>query len=114
VAYYATSGAKKLDDLSPVSHMDTDSPPTFVAWAEFENALIDAHCAELVHRQGVAKRRTPPMMWLKGHNHTSSIAHTNTSDEKLGRAILEFMSNCIPAQMPRRTSALGRTRMFVV
>jgi acetyl esterase len=43
VAYYATSDAKKLDDLSPVSHMDADRPPTFVAWAEFENPLIDVY-----------------------------------------------------------------------
>jgi hypothetical protein len=80
VTSYGTADAKKLDDLSPASQIDADSPPTFVAWAEFENPLIDVHCAELIHRLSVAKRRTRPVMWLKGHKHTSSIAHINTSE----------------------------------
>jgi hypothetical protein len=33
------------------------------------------------------------MLWLKGHNHTSTIAHMNTAEDALGRAILDFMSN---------------------
>jgi acetyl esterase len=92
-AYYGTADMTALDALSPVSHVDANSVPTFVAWGEYENPLIDVHCAELVHRLGQAKRRTPPMLWLKGHNHTSTIAHFNTAEEELGRAILEFMAD---------------------
>jgi acetyl esterase/lipase len=91
--YYETADMAKLDALSPVSHVSADSVPTFVAWGEYENPLIDIHCAELVYRLGQAKRRTPPMLWLKGHNHTSTIAHMNTAEDALGRAILDFMSN---------------------
>ena len=58
--YYGTSDLDKLDALSPVSHVGVHSPPTFVAWSEFENPLIDVHCVELVYRLGQAKRRTPP------------------------------------------------------
>jgi hypothetical protein len=65
--------------------------PTLVAWSEFENPLLDVYCAELVHQLGVAKRRTPPSVWLKGHNHTSIIAHFNTQEDALGRAILTFI-----------------------
>jgi hypothetical protein len=32
-------------------------------------------------------------MWLRGHNHTSMIAHIGTADETLGRAILEFIAD---------------------
>jgi acetyl esterase len=91
-AYYGTADAEKLDDYSALSHVDAGSIPTFVAWGEYENPLIDVHCAELVYRLGRAKRRTPPMMWLKGHNHTSTIAHFNTAEDDLGRAILAFMA----------------------
>ena len=45
--YYGTSDAARLDDLSPVTHVDAGSVPTLVAWGEFENPLIDVHCAEL-------------------------------------------------------------------
>lgn len=89
--YYETAAPAALDALSPVSHVDADSVATFVAWGEYENPLLDIHCAELVFRLGQAKRRTPPMMWLKGHNHTSTIGHFNTADDALGRAILAFI-----------------------
>jgi hypothetical protein len=54
--------------------------PTFIAWAEFENPLIDVHCAELAFRLAQAKRRSPPLLWLRGHNHTSAIGHINTDE----------------------------------
>jgi hypothetical protein len=38
-----------------------------------------------------AKRRAPPLLWLKGHNHTSMIAHINTAEDVLGRAMLAFI-----------------------
>jgi acetyl esterase/lipase len=91
-AYYGTD-ASRFDDYSPVSHVCADSVPTFIAWGEYENALIDVYCAELVHRLGVAKRRTPPVMWLKGHNHTSTIAHINTAEDALGCAMREFIEH---------------------
>lgn len=92
-AYYDTTDAKKLNDISPVSHVDPDSVPTFVAWAEFENPLIDVHCAELVYRLAVAKGRCPPALWLRGHNHTSTIGHINTAEDDLGSALREFIAN---------------------
>ncbi len=91
--YYGTADMSKLDAVSPVSHVDAKSVPTFVAWGEYENPLIDMHCAELVYRLGQAKRRTPPMLWLKGHNHTSTIGHFNTAEDTLGRAILDFIAD---------------------
>jgi len=92
-AYYETTDAVRLDDLSPVSHVDADSVPTFVAWAEYENPLIDLHCAELVYRLAAAKRQSPPVFWLRGHNHTSAIGHINTAEDDLGRALLDFIAN---------------------
>ena len=92
-AYYETADAAKLNDVSPVSHVRADSVPTFVAWAEYENPLIDLHCAELVHRLAAAKRRSPPVFWLRGHNHTSAIGHFNTAEDDLGRALMEFVVN---------------------
>ncbi len=93
VAYYGTSDATKLNDLSPVSHVDSSSVPTFVAWAEYENPLIDVHCAELVFKLSAAKKRTPPVVWLRGHNHSSIVAHINTAEDTLGHAIRQFIEN---------------------
>lgn len=89
-AYYGTDPSL-FEDYSPLSHVGPDSVPTLVAWAEYENPLIDVYCAELVYRIAVAKRRAPPVVWLKGHNHASIFAHFNTEEDYLGRAILEFI-----------------------
>jgi acetyl esterase/lipase len=93
VEVYYGSDAAKFDDYSPVAHIDANSLPTFVAWAEFENPLIDVYCAELVYRLAHAKRKAPPSMWLSGHNHTSSIGQIGTADDALGQAIVDFVRN---------------------
>ena len=93
IAYYGTDDPQKLDDVSPVSHIGSESVPTLVAWGEYENPLLDVHCAELVYRLSAAKKRSPPVVWLRGHNHTSTIAHIGTADETLGEAILDFIAN---------------------
>jgi acetyl esterase len=91
-AYYGADSAR-YDDVSPVMHVSADSLPTFVAWSEFENPLIDVYCAELTWRLGQAKGRTPPILWLKGHNHTSTIGHIGTADDALGTAMRAFIDN---------------------
>jgi acetyl esterase/lipase len=91
-AYYGKD-ASRFDGASPVSHVTADSLPTFVAWSEFENPLLDVYCAELVHRLGIARRRTPPVAWLKGHNHTSIVAHMNLEEDILGSAIRAFIDD---------------------
>jgi acetyl esterase len=91
VAYYETTDQAKLDDVSPVSHVGPNSVPTFIGWGEYENPLLDVHCAELVFRLAAAKKRSPPVVWLRGHNHTSTMAHIGTADEELGRAMLAFI-----------------------
>ena len=89
-AYYGTD-IGQYDDVSPVTHIDARSPPTFIACAEFENPLIDVYCFELAYRLGAAKGYAPPFAWMKGHNHTSIIGHFNTAEDTLGRACLDFI-----------------------
>lgn len=89
-AYFGTD-TKLMEDGSPVNHVNAESISTFVAMAEFENPLLDMYCAELIYRLAQAKRRAPPFMWLRGHNHTSIIAHFNTAEDALGQAIIEFI-----------------------
>ncbi len=50
------------NDVSPVSHVDSQSPPTFIACSEFENPLIDVYCFELAYRLGAAKGHAPPFV----------------------------------------------------
>jgi len=90
-AYYGTE-IEKYDALSAVSLVNQSSPPTMVAFAEYENPLLDVYCVELAYRWAQAKGRAPRMLRLAGHNHTSIIAHINTAEELLGREIIAFIS----------------------
>jgi len=91
VAAYFGTDSTTMEDGSPVNHVGPDSVSTFVAMAEFENPLLDVYCTELAARLAAAHRRAPPCMWLRGHNHTSIIAHFNTAEDALGRDILAFI-----------------------
>jgi acetyl esterase len=90
-AYYGTD-ASTYDDVSPVTHVAADSPPTFIAFAEYENPLIDVYCLELAYRLARTLRRAPPLMRMAGHNHTSIIAHVNTGEDRLGEGMRAFIA----------------------
>ena len=89
-AYYGTN-ADLYERLSPVTMVDASSIPTMIAFAEYENPLIDVYCLELAYRLAQAKGRAPRVLRLAGHNHTSIVAHINTAEEHLGREMLEFI-----------------------
>ncbi len=57
-AYYGND-AQRYGDVSPVMHAGAQSLPTMVAFAEYENPLIDLYCLELADRLAAAKRRGP-------------------------------------------------------
>jgi Esterase/lipase len=90
-AYYGKD-PQVMEDGSAVNHVTPAVPPTMIAVAEYENPLIDVHCAELFHALARLRRRAPRFVWLAGHNHTSIVAHFNTAEEYLGRQVLEFMA----------------------
>ncbi len=93
VAAYYGEDASQLDDMSPVSHVTADSVPTFIAMAQYENPLIDLYCTELAYRLAQVKRHTPPLMWVRGHNHSSIVGHINTAEDGLGAALRAFIAD---------------------
>lgn len=91
-AYYGVDAAC-MEKGSAVNHVTPESVATLIALAEFENPLLDVHCSELFYRLSSAKGRAPPLVWMRGHNHTSIVAHFNTAEDRLGREILAFMQS---------------------
>lgn len=91
-AYYGTDSSL-FEERSALHLAGKDSVPTFIAIAEYENPLLDVYCLELAHRLGTGKGKAPRFMQLWGHNHTSIIAHLNTAEDTLGKALVEFVLN---------------------
>jgi acetyl esterase/lipase len=90
-AYYGAD-ATLFEQRSAVSFARA-GVPTFIAFAEFENPLLDVYCLELAHRLAQANGRAPRLMRLREHNHTSIIAHLNTAETGLGDALVDFIHN---------------------
>jgi acetyl esterase/lipase len=90
-AYFGTDSAT-FDARSAVNMVKRDSVPTFIAFAQYENPLLDMYSLELAHRIAVTQGRQPRVMQLWGHNHTSIVAHWNTAEDRLGRAVLDFIA----------------------
>ena len=91
-AYYGTDSSL-FKERSALHLAGKDSVPTFIAIAEYENPLLDVYCLELAYRLGTAKGKAPRFMQLWGHNHTSIIAHLNTAEDVLGKALVEFVTD---------------------
>ncbi|MFM9982762.1 MAG: alpha/beta hydrolase [Burkholderiales bacterium] len=91
-AYYGTDSSL-FEERSALHLSGKDSVPTFIAIAEYENPLLDVYCLELAHRLGTANGKAPRFMQLWGHNHTSIIAHLNTAEDVLGKALVEFVTD---------------------
>lgn len=96
-AYYGSDPAL-LERRSAISNVSKDSVPTFIAYAEYENPLIDVHCLELAFCIAQATGKAPRMAYLRRHNHTSAIAHINTSDDFLGGEIRAFIKDTLEAK----------------
>ncbi|MGC4029282.1 MAG: alpha/beta hydrolase [Steroidobacteraceae bacterium] len=93
-AYYGDD-LSTYAERSPVSHASRIDCPVFVAFAEYENPLIDIYCLELAHQVARGQRRAPDVVRLLGHNHTSIIAHINTAEDDLGRRMRLFLQRVL-------------------
>ncbi|VVE37921.1 esterase/lipase/thioesterase [Pandoraea horticolens] len=90
--YFGTDEARYAE-RSPLTHAARNPVPTMIAIAEYENRFLDDYGAaffqRLLRQRGVA----PRFVQMRGHNHTSIVAHFNSGEEWLGREILAFMAS---------------------
>lgn len=80
-------------ERSPLAHVARSTVPLMIAIAEFENPYLDEYGAQFFV-EALRHRGVPPrFIQLRGHNHTSIVAHFNSGEEYLGREILQFIAN---------------------
>ena len=90
-AYYGADESL-YEQRSAVTYAERVDVPLFVAIAEHENPYLDAYAAEFLHRVGMARKRIPRFVQLRGHNHTSIVAHFDSGEDSLGRELLGFIA----------------------
>jgi acetyl esterase/lipase/ferredoxin len=91
-AYYGADESL-YESRSVVTYAECVDVPLFLAIAEYENPYLDAYAAEFMHRIGMAKKCVPRFVQLRGHNHTSIVAHFDSGEDSLGRELLDFIES---------------------
>jgi acetyl esterase/lipase len=89
IAYFG-SDASKFVDRSPITHVGNNRVPLLLSVAEFDPGFLAAPTYQL--GEAVTRRdgKPPPLLWLKGHNHVSTVLSFGTGDDVFGRKIVEF------------------------
>jgi len=89
-AYYGADESL-YESRSAIAHAARLQVPTLLVNAEYENPLLDRYGLEYALALTQARGRAPVHLTLPDHNHMSIVTHFNTSEETLGRCILEFI-----------------------
>ena len=89
LAYFGTDTAQYAD-RSPVTHIAHNKVPVLLTVAQFDPAALAAPTYELAEAITRRDGKPPQVIWLKGHNHVSTVFSFGTEDEMFGRKIVEF------------------------
>ena len=89
LAYFGTDTAQYAD-RSPVTHIAYNKVPVLLTVAEFDPSYLAAPTYELAEAITRRDGKPPQVIWMKGHNHVSTVFSFGTEDELFGRKIVEF------------------------
>ena len=90
-AYFGTDRSQ-YPPRSPITHVTSAAPlPTYIVIAEYDNPDLDTQGALLLSALCQRDRACPRFTRMEKHNHLSMVYQFNTTDDALGREILEFV-----------------------
>lgn len=91
MALYFGEDAEARKANSPLSRASRNEHPILVALAEFDPGWTAGHSLELALALTTSEGRCPPLAWLGGHNHVSTVFSLGSSQTETGDAILAFI-----------------------
>jgi acetyl esterase len=75
----------------PLGHVKESKLPLLITMAGFDPVVLAPDSHELAAAVCLRDGKCPPFLSLAGHNHISEIASIDTKDDRLGRAIVDFV-----------------------
>jgi acetyl esterase/lipase len=94
LAYFGTD-ATQYEDRSPITHVENNKIPVLLTVAEFDPGLLAAPTYLLAEAITRRDGKPPEVIWLKGHNHVSTVFSFGTGDELFGRKIVAFAKDIL-------------------
>jgi hypothetical protein len=61
--------------------------------SEYDPAFLGVPTLELAQAIYLRDQKSPPLAWLKGHNHISSIFAIGTAVDEVGPLVLDFVKH---------------------
>jgi acetyl esterase/lipase len=89
LAYFGTD-ATQYADRSPITHVANNKVPVLLTVAEFDPGMLAAPSYLLAEAITRRDGKAPEVVWLKGHNHVSTVYSFGTEDDLFGRKIVAF------------------------
>jgi hypothetical protein len=78
LAYFGTDAAQYAD-RSPITHVAHNKVPVLLTIAEFDPGLLAAPTYLLAEAITRRDGKAPEVVWLKGHNHVSTVLSFGTN-----------------------------------
>ena len=93
IPLYFGSDETQYADRSPVRHVAGSKLPVVLTLAEFDPPFVAPQAAVFVTALTERDGKSPPLAWLRGHNHLSPVLGMGAAHDRLGPAILaEFQA----------------------
>jgi len=89
LAYFG-SDAAQYGDRSPITHVENSKLPMLLTVAEFDPAMLASPTYLLAEAITRRDGKAPEVVWLKGHNHVSTVLSFGTADDLFGRKVVAF------------------------
>jgi acetyl esterase/lipase len=89
LAYFGTD-ATQYADRSPITHVANNKVPVLLTVAEFDPGMLAAPSYSLAEAITRRDGKASEVVWLKGHNHVSTVYSFGTEDDLFGRKIVAF------------------------
>jgi triacylglycerol lipase len=78
---------------SPINHVGNSKLPLLLMLSEYDPAFLGVPTLELAQAIYLRDQKSPPLVWLKGHNHISSIFAIGTAVDEVGPLVLDFVKH---------------------
>ncbi len=92
---YFGADAARYADRSPVTHVANSKLPVLLTIAEFDPGMLASPTYLLAEAITRRDGKAPEVVWLKGHNHVSTVLSFGTGDEVFGRKIVAFANDVL-------------------
>jgi acetyl esterase/lipase len=93
ITAYFGSDASTFEDRSPITHVGASKIPLLLTIAEFDPAFLATPTFQLADAITQKTGKAPAFLWLKGHNHVSTLLSFDSGDDVFGNKILEFAAD---------------------